>query len=437
MMRSNIFALLISVFVCAQAYGAPEERNSVRHSSQNVCINAASIGNDKLIESFRENNDPLKRAFLDMRRTREAYVPTTCSPANQAKELSTIEKISDAVLTFFNDENENGNHDRTATSIVPITDNEKDLIELSKIQPRAKAPVISRECVEASMKRAPGNTGYTCDYPTQKEAKRGYNPKTQSVSKAYGVAGGATLQCVNNEMVDYAQFAINKVIDCLSPAVPIDSRVIFQKLNNETGFNPSIANLNSGMGAGQITSPAAQEITTEAGKGRYLLENIMKSNNKSCEPFKQIAKKDLKSYPRINANNFCSYASMGDGFARNLLYSVSYYVTMRDQYLIPALQDRAIKLANNEELVSKLTAISYGREGLQHAKWLIQRFRVNDRTNIKTLIQLIQKNSAYLAEIDDKMKEMLCLQKGLAGADCKAMKPTPEELRGDTCVSTK
>ncbi|WP_413287557.1 hypothetical protein [Bdellovibrio sp. HCB337] len=411
--------LLIFTFISPQVHAKPAAGNSDQNAANNICINNTSAKNDKLLESFRDNNDPLKLAFLDSRRA--ANVPA-CDLTLNEKDLGFMGNLSRMITSTLFPEVE-----------FPLQDTKADLLELSK-KVESKSPQISRECIEASMKRAPGNDGYSCRYPTVREAQHGFDPNKQSIANKYGKAGGNTLQCVNNEMVDYMHFAVNNAIDCMSPGRPIDSRAIFQKLNNETGFNPSIA-YPGGIGIGQITTSAIRELTTDAGKGQHIFEDIVSSKKESCQSFKSIAKKDLQSYPPVR--NRCSYNSMGDGLARSLMYAIGYYITMRDDYLIPALDTRSSKMVSNDELVSKLAAIAYGGEGIKHAKWLVQKYRVNERTDTKAFIKTLHNESTYLKQTAGKMRETLCLQKGVdpSSTECRHLQFTPEELGADTCVS--
>lgn len=395
-MSFNYWILLFTIFASPLSFATSQP-------SQEVCINGASESNNKLIQSFRGNKDPLKLAFLENKKNRKRLYPF-CAENTDSKNLRPIQELSRSITDAYSS---------------------------------SQSPTfIRRECIAASMKRNPGNAGYACDYPTAKEVKLGYGANVQSVPRPYGVAGGKTLQCMNNEMVDYLHFSVNNAIQCLSPNDPIDSRVIFQKLNNETGFNYSLA-WRGGVGLGQTTTPAKDELTAKIGNGKYILENVANSHKKSCESFKEIAKRDLKQPPRIQASNYCAWVNSGNGLARNLLYSIGYYLTMRDQYILPALNARSPKLAKNRDVVSNLTAISYGAEGIKHARWLMQKFRISDNTSPENYLKSLQKNSTYLTGISNKIREVHCLKKSIAtpSSECSNIILTPEELSGESCVS--
>lgn len=367
-----------------------------------MCINGNIEGNDKLLKSYESSRDPLRVAFVNSRKINPTQTAKgdLCLPSDASKKnLSALSSVS------------------------------------SHIQSSGpKSPKIKRECIQAAMTRSPGNDGYICNYPTNKEAKRGFSNKTQSVPWAYGTAGGRSLQCVNNDMVDYVTFAVNNAIQCMTPESLIDSRVIYKKLNNETGFNSSLA-ARGGVGIGQLTTPAIKELADEnLGKGRYILENIAQSTKPECRAFKHIAEKDLQSRPRVQ--NTCDWVSPGDGLARNLIYSVGYYLVMRDQYVIPALSKRSPALTSNASLVSDFTAIAYGAEGLDHVKWLMQKHRVGKNTKATVLQGKIRKDSVYLTNIKGKMKEITCIRKGKdpTSKECLDDKISNADLEADSCV---
>ncbi|HEY8270129.1 MAG TPA: hypothetical protein VIG33_04525 [Pseudobdellovibrionaceae bacterium] len=280
-------------------------------------------------------------------------------------------------------------------------------------EPAAK---INRECIAAAMKRNPGDTGILCTTP-------------KSISRK-----NKTNQCINDNTVDYIHFAVNSAIQCMSSDDPIDSRVLLKKFNNETAFHPSIAS-KGGVGLGQMTSIAVNEISQ--GQGRYILENIAASRKTECKGFRDIAAKDLEKNPRINSKNFCPWVSPGDGLARNLIYSIGYYLTLRDQYIIPAVERRSSSLSSSKDLINDLTNISYGPEGLKQVEWILQKYRVNNKTSTQTLQSQVNKNSKYLEDTKNKMHELTCIRKDLnpAGKECENYKLTIDELKANTCIS--
>lgn len=299
-----------------------------------------------------------------------------------------------------------------------------------------KSDMIKRECIVASMKRNPGNTGYVCNYADDPNPI-GVNPGKQSVLKYYGKASGPTAQCVDDNMTDYVHFAVNSAIQCLSGVGKIDSRTVYRKINNESAFNISVASA-GGIGISQLTTPAVEEmINPKLGRGRFVIENVAKSDDPACTGFKDVAIQDLKSTPSMAKSNRCAWLSPGDGLARNLMYSIGYYLTMRDKYIIPSLKRYAPKLVKNDELISDLTSIAYGAEGIRHVYMLLQKFQVDNKTNVTELKSKIRENSKYLGHIKDKMREVKCIRNGLneESKECKNLKLSADDLEGDSCVS--
>ncbi|MBS1970302.1 MAG: hypothetical protein JSU04_08335 [Bdellovibrionales bacterium] len=411
-----------------------------------MCINGPMEKNKEFIVSVDVNKDPLHLEFLKSQQPKKAAPPARVAGEVAAETAPTV--MTDIESCFPTDASKKNyswfaqlrdyinsvTDTHTESSMMPETA-KKEITELAKHAPPTQtSPKIKRECIAASMTRSPGNDGYTCGYPTAKEAKRGFSAKTQSVPKPYGKAGGETLQCLNDRMVDYMTFAVNSALECMSGDEPIDSRVIYKKLNNETGFTPSLASI-GGMGIGQTTSPAKNELTDrKLGKGRYILENIVNSKKPECNGFKGVAAADLKRSPSVK--NTCDWVNPGDGLARSLMYTIGYYLTMRDQYVIPTLEKRSVKLIENKSLVSDFTAIAYGAEGLDHAKWLMQKYRVGRGTNAKTLQNNIRKDSVYLSNIKDKMQEISCIRQGKAADKaCKQQPISEADAEADSCIT--
>lgn len=403
---------------------------SPAHGAEEMCLNGPYEKNTRLRQSFENSKDDLRQSYLkslepamepNETAPNEKTSPLHCVTASGTrKQLGYINNLAGWLRRDFN----------TSSPSLLVTN------KVGKDSSPETAAKINPECIAASLLRKPGNEGFTCDYPTPKEGKSGFSATTQSVQRSYGTAAGKTLQCVTKDMVNYLSYAVNSAIQCLSPEDPIDSRVIFKKLNNETAFNPSIA-WNGGVGIGQITSIAADEISNKKrGKGNYLLEEVANSQKPECEGFKSVALKDLKARPPIHKQNRCAWVSPGDGLARNLIYSIGYYLVMRDQYIKPALQNRSGELLNNRELISDLTAISYGAEGLEHTLWLLQKHRVNEKTTAEDLQKKIRKGSKYLANIKDKMHEVSCLRKGLdpASPECGPTDQSHDDMEANSCV---
>jgi hypothetical protein len=410
----QILSILIFIF----AVSFSPRALSAETAAAPACMNGASEKNLKLYKSFTDNKDPLKKAFLVEMATGAkgpaCELPTSSVEGKQGKSLKEISH---------------------ATNTPPDNTGIWDLDDQIKT-PDQLPLLIKRECINASLMRDPGQKGYACSA----------NKKStdQDIEVSYGQVGGKTQQCITPDMVSYIQYAVNSAIKCLSPDNPVDARVIYQKFNNETGFNYSIA-WNGGAGIGQMTNIAVEEVVDGAGRG--IVEEVAKSSKHSCQGFKDIAKLDLKKRPRINSGNYCDYVSAGDGLARNLMYGIAYYLHMRDSIIEPQLFQENQSFAKNREIVSALTAVSYGAEGIKKARALAEKASLytaksnpckGKLTPDKCYLKMVQGSSVYLKAIRGKMGETYCLKDGIepSSDECKKKKAsmTDKQLGANECV---
>ncbi len=423
-------ALVLIIFITV--FGLAASKESAGGSSP--CINKANENNLALLNSFNQCWEPLGMSYLAFNTLtgRDSMFSPKNSFACQSEKVSDqkieLKQMADSL---------NGTYSSSfqETAQVPISGN-LGFPPATHTPSQYKSEMIRKDCIVSAMKRNPGNTGYVCEYAGDQNPI-GYDPGKQSVLKSYGRASGPTAQCVDDKMTDYIHFAVNSAIQCLSGVGKIDSKTLFRKINNESAFNISVAS-GGGLGIGQMTTDAVKEMTDpQLGKGRYVLDHVSASNDPSCNGFKEVATQDLKTSPSTSVSNRCAWLSPGDGLARNLMYSIGYYLTMRDKYIVPALKRRAPDLANNEDVVNDLTSVSYGAEGIKHAKNLIRKFRVKNGTNVAELRKKIRGGSVYLKAIESKMREVSCIRNGIDpnGKDCKNTKFKPSDLEGDSCVS--
>ncbi|WP_413293744.1 hypothetical protein ACLSU7_01470 [Bdellovibrio sp. HCB185ZH] len=418
MQKLSVYLLILALLLhCPGAFSA----DTAPSKDTPACMNDANENNLKLYKSFKDNADPLKKAFLQEMASGAkgpACEPPPGSPTSSGKQTTDLKKIAHATNAQPED-----------TGIWDLDDRLKTPDQLPAL--------IKRECINASLMRDPGQKGYACTA----------NKKStdQDIEISYGQVGGKTQQCITGDMVSYIQFAVNSAIKCLSPDNPVDARVIYQKFNNETGFNYSIA-WNGGAGIGQMTNIAVEEIAEGNGKG--ILEGVAKSSKHSCQPFKDIAKSDLAKRPRITPNNYCDFVSAGDGLGRNLMYGIAYYLHMRDAVIEPQLFQENKSFAKNREIVSALTAVSYGAEGIKKARALAEKAGLYTEKNNpckkqkisadKCYLQMVQKSSVYLKAIRGKMGETYCLKDGIepSSKECTQKKAamTDKQLGANECV---
>ncbi|MBK9322629.1 MAG: hypothetical protein IPM97_06685 [Bdellovibrionaceae bacterium] len=395
---------------------------ALAESDELLCVNGASPLNRDLIESFNENRDPLKVAFLEYQKTTYPYSqailppPSNCEPnAVFKKQLGFFGELADKFSGIFDTKFDQVNPQDLALKA-------RLEIEKAKELNRPKPFQIKKDCVKASLQRKAGREEYVCKPDAQRALR-------------VGIAAGKSAQCYNEELVDYIHFALNQAIDCLSQDNAIDSRNILKKMNAETGFNFSVC-WRGGCGMSQITSPAMKELSTDIGNGKYILEGVTKSIKKSCEPFKHIAERDLAKPPKIYKT--CDWVSPGDGLARNLIYGIGYHVHMRDTQITPALNKLAPQMVQDKDVINALTSMSYGREGIKGVKGLLRRNRISKTTPPSKLRDIIESDSRYLSETQKKQKELLCLQKGHSfgrNSQCSVTTFSDEEMAGNSCVS--
>lgn len=360
--------------------------------AQQTCVNDKSgkkgAQNQDINKSLAASQDPLKKAFQKhqwgLKHDME-YLAACDAGGIQATALKTLDK---------------------------------DIKKITATQSRVKQ--IKVECIEASLQREVGNVGYSCSGGTSKRFEN----------------AGASSPCLNRETVDYLHFALNQALQCMSDGrSPIDPRFILKKINNETAFNFYIA-YSGGVGIGQLTSIPVKEIAgwkedgeLVEGNGSHILEDLRKSQNPACAPFKEVVKNDfLQPPPRPGAQkNYCTWVNPGTGIARSLIYSLGYYVHVRDNIVKPALQSRSPKLAQNPDVVNYMTLVAYGPDGPSEAKSLIRRLRLSNASPPGETINRIIRSNAYVKQTESKMTELL--------QELNPEKaPTPADKKGDTCL---
>lgn len=424
---AKALSLLILMFVLDLAQANPI------YSIPEPCLNKAKPNNLALQTSFNQCWEPLGMSYIAYNNGIGKTVPLSQSESFVCYGQSTLEDQKMDLLQMATHLNEDASFKQGVPeeTLAGFTGLGFPMATDTPVQ--YKSDMIKKECIVAAMKRNPGNKGYICDY----EGKDGPNASKQIVPRYYGRAAGETAQCVDENMTDYIHYAVNSAIQCLSGVGKVDSKTVFRKINNESAFNISVAS-DGGVGMAQLTSIAVKEmLDKDLGKGRYVLDHISNSTDTSCNGFKDVATQDLKKSPSTSVANRCAWLSPGDGLARNLMYSIGYYLTMRDKYLMPVLKRQAPALMNDEGLLNDLTSIAYGAEGISHVRALLKRFRVNNKTNVTELKKKIRANSVYLGAIKSKMKEVTCIRKGWQNEskECKKYEIEPAELEGETCVA--
>lgn len=238
---------------------------------------------------------------------------------------------------------------------------------------KPKSSVISTSCIEEAMKIETGGKSFYC-FMANNQSSSG---QQSSIEK---VVSKTSKECIDDKLVDYVSFSVNSAIQCFSDSVesdfgPIDSQHIFEKLTNESAFDYTLSDPSKGISIGQITGPAKEEISHPGrGRGNYILQKISESTSKHCKGFKSVAQEDIDKTPsKIKLHNLCKWVSPGDGLARSLIYSIGYYLTLRDKYVIPELKKFASFNSQNiskewTEVIKSATMVAYSGEGFNSVK---------------------------------------------------------------------
>ncbi len=256
---------------------------------------------------------------------------------------------------------------------------------LSSIKESITIPQIKNTCIQGSLKRGNEQPGYFCQNDSSTPTKIG--------------SAGINGPCITSEMTDYLTWATNKAIECLNdPSRPIDPLVIFKKFNNETGFSFFTA-YGGGTGLGQLTSTAIEQISGNTN----LIENVLKSDRPACQPFKKAL--SLEPKPTTTAP-ICQWINPNDGLARNLIYSIGYFLNTRD--VLAKHMNRAFQKANieNADYYNYSALALYGRQGLGAQMFVIQAARKYP-TNFGRFFNEAKKKAFYLDQVENTYDEAL------------------------------
>lgn len=248
-------------------------------------------------------------------------------------------------------------------------------------------PRIKRECVAAGLRRESNTSGYLCS-------------SSNAAVKNIG-SPGSKGPCVSDLLTDYITWAVNQAIQCLSTRErPIDPLYVLMKFNNETGFSFFQAS-KGGVGIGQLTSPAIQEINRTA---EAHLEKVKSSENPACQAFKNI----LNQPQPDDATRWCSLVHYSEGLGRSLLYSLSYFVHTRDNLMGPFEQALDKCGLERADLRNMGALAAYGPEGLGVRTKLARTLR-ESRCSPERFMTRARQAVPYLAATRSKLEEALQL----------------------------
>jgi hypothetical protein len=291
------------------------------------------------------------------------------------------------------------------TPVIPLNQNRKDLGDVASACMPAP-PRIKAECIKGGLNRNTGGEGYSC-----------VNGKPVKFSNV-----GESSTCLNRTAVDYITYSVNLAIECMStPEEPIDPRVVLKKLNSESGFNYFLAQA-GGKGIGQLIEDPVMDmagwwdkdedtgkVKWHEGNGKPILRAVVDSTNPACAPFKQVIEDELdQSPPPLPGSkaNYCTWIGTGDGLARNLVYSLGYYMLARDRYIEPTLRARAPQLANNPAVLNYFTLVAYGPKGQAESKALMDTLNIGKKSKPADVMKQIIKHSDYVEKYESRVIEL-------------------------------
>lgn len=269
----------------------------------------------------------------------------------------------------------------------------------AQIQNIASHYRIKHECFVAAMKRNHFNEEYFCPSSSTKNPnKSGKNPNAAVDLGKPGDSG----ECVSTTMVDYVEYAFHEAISCLSdPQKPIDPVTIFAMMNNESAFHFYVA-YSGGVGVGQLTTDAINAVNKHPGAPDYL-EQVRNSKNPHCAPFKKALSEPLKnSYD----NDHCPLLQPSEGFARSLIYSISYFLMTRDYLMKDVINFFNDAGEGRAPFFNYSALVMYGPKALKEQANVIAAYKAS-KQNFNKFRDLLDKKASYGKDTIDKADEVI------------------------------
>ncbi len=429
----SIIILLILIITLSFSFSSAQSSEA----KDLKCINGENAKGTAWVQSFSNDNDSeLKKAYREFVKKREeektklanahTNIPQNCNDLTNSPLKKVIHMTFKVISNFFPQillwE--------SLTYYWEYTQSEKQRRELGQNtrlflnEKRPKSSIINRICILEAMKIETGGKSVYCnsanDNPSSGKKRNGPQNKGRNIK-----------ECIDDSLVDYISFSVNSAIQCFSESVdtnfgPIDSKLIFEKLTNESAFNYTLADPAKGISIGQLTTPAIEDLS-EKNRGNYILPQISNSNSTHCNGFKKVAK-DIPS-GGLYTHNVCKWVSPGDGLARSLIYSIGFYLTLRDNYVVPQLRKfRSFDFKDSQwaEVIKSATTAAYGREGNNFVKKVLSRLAPNSTPS--AINKALQK-SAYVNEVRSKKMDLYSKIESAANqSDGQSEQPTGESL---------
>jgi hypothetical protein len=194
----------------------------------------------------------------------------------------------------------------------------------------------------------------------------------------------------------------------------VDAATTYQKINNESAFQFYHSN-SGGTGIGQLTSWPLRDMF-QARPGLYADTLSKIESLPQCSPFKAIVESDrqLSGAALFPRQRMCRYLSPGEGFQRNLLYSMVFMSQLKKRILnllpqnfLQGSSGRDIEKQKRILLIERLALVGYGPEGMARAQGLARSLRFGSEFNVDTALRRVTGGSSYLRAMDSKSREAL------------------------------
>lgn len=264
-------------------------------------------------------------------------------------------------------------------------------IEIVKI-PRAPQMLFRTECMIESNKFKAEPAQITC--PDGKKSK------------------DADL-CITEDFLKYENAVISNFVGCAmkEDLGGIEPEYLYQMYSLESAFKPQLVH-KGGVGLGQLTNVFIDDVHQKH-RGFKFLEKIANSKKPECQAAKIIAKKDLIIKP--NLNFACSFASVGEGLERNILYSLIGLAVSWENDIEPPLRSYLKTHAKSpyiREVMNLSLLNSYGAGGLAGARAAIKRLKGHSPADfVKSMRSPLltkegQNLTTYTSSIDSRQKQI-------------------------------
>lgn len=276
------------------------------------------------------------------------------------------------------------------------TQSTKNLNDLASAMLQSSPLQIKPECMSTANKIKTSTTYLNC--PSETRQKPPQN------------------ECMTDEMIKYQSATITEALKCIKSEsqFPLSIKSLFDMYTNETGFKPNYSS-GAGTGLGQLTSIFIKDVH-QKGRGLETLKKVATSSSPNCEIIKSIAEKDISQKPQIEKK--CNFISYGEGFERNILYTLIGLNTLWSKNIEPALKDYTSKHRDDQNLtkIKELLILNaYGAGGPRNTYAVVRALRTfkpdQFLKHLKTpLITTEEQNlTKYLVNINNKQKQLVNL----------------------------